>query len=285
MKKFLLVMLTLVMITGLLMACGGGTATPNPPSGDQATGQPAGNTDKKDDVKTDRAVFTVGFDKEFPPMGYVADNGDFVGFDLDLAAEVAERMGMDLKLQPIGWAAKDMELESGNIDCVWNGFTITEDRKTEYTWTQPYMNNNQVVVTMPKNNINSLADLAGKIVAVQDDSSALNAIEDNATISNIIGQLIKTETNLGALMELESGAVDAIVMDEIVARFNIEKKGAGYIVLDEAVGAEVFGIGFKLGNTELRDKVENSLLEMRADGKLAEISEDWFGKDVTTIGK
>jgi len=262
MKKYLIMILSLVLAVTVFTACGS-----------DETSSPTKET------------LVVGFDKEFPPMGFVADDGSFVGFDLDLAKEVADRLGYELKLQPISWSAKDMELDSGNIDCVWNGFTISEERKNQYTWTQPYMNNNQIVVVLNNSDIASLADVAGKTVAVQDDSSALSAIDANVQLKDSIGNLVKTQTNLNALMELESGAVDAVVMDEIVARYNIEKKGANYKVLDEPVGAEVFGIGFKLGNTELRDKVEATLLEMAADGKIAEISDSWFGKDITTIGK
>lgn len=229
-------------------------------------------------------TFTVGFDKEFPPMGFVDEDGNYVGFDLDLAAEAAKRLGMELKLQPIDWNAKDMELDSGNIDCIWNGFTIN-NREDEYTWTEPYMNNNQIVVVMGDSTVSTLGDLAGKTIAVQDDSSALDAIEANTAFKASIGSLIKTTTNLNALMELESGAVDAVVMDEIVARYTIEKKGANYKILDEVVGAEKFGVGFKLGNTELRDKVQKVLEEMAEDGTLAKISNEWFGKDITTIGK
>ena len=242
-------------------------------------------TSKTDDTGAGgKKTFTVGFDKEFPPMGFVADDGSYVGFDLDLAQEVAERLDMELVLQPIDWAAKNMELDSGNIDCVWNGFTIN-GRESEYTWTSPYMNNNQIVVVLKSSKVSSLADLKGKTIAVQDDSSALSAIDNNAGFKNSIGELIKTTTNLNALMELESGAVDAVVMDEIVARYTIEKKAGNYKVLDEVVGAEKFGVGFKLGNTELCDKVESTLVNMAKDGTLAKISNEWFGKDITTIGK
>ena len=217
-------------------------------------------------------------------MGFVADDGSYVGFDLDLAAEVAKRLDLELVLQPIDWAAKDMELDSGNIDCVWNGFTIT-GRETEYTWTSAYMNNNQIVVVPKDSEYTALADLKGKTIAVQDESSALSAIEGNTDFNDAIGELIKTSTNLNALMELESGSVDAVVMDEIVARYNIEKQDGNYKVLDGVIGAEEFGVGFKLGNTELCEKVEATLLAMAADGKMAEISNNWFGKDITTIGK
>lgn len=234
--------------------------------------------------KKDDNTFTVGFDKDFPPMGFVDDDGSYVGFDLDLAEEVAKRLDMKLKLQPIAWASKDMELNSGNIDCVWNGFTKT-GREDQYTWTEAYMNNNQIVIVRADSNINSFADLEGKSIAVQDESSALKAIEKNEEFDNTIGNIVKTADNMTALMELKAGAVDAVVMDECVAIFNIEKEEGTYRILDEVVGKEEFGVGFKLGNTELRDKVENALKEMAADGTMAEISNKWFGKDVTIIGK
>lgn len=229
-------------------------------------------------------TFTVGFDKEFPPMGFVAEDGSYTGFDIDLAKETAKRMGMEVTLQPIDWDSKDMELDTGNIDCVWNGFTIN-GRETEYEWTKPYMNNNQIVVVMKDSTINTFADIKDKVVAVQEDSSALTAIDNNADFKSLPKELVKTDTNLNALMELESGAADAVVMDEIVARYMVEKKGENYKVLDEVVGAEEFGVGFKKGNTALRDQVEKTLTEMAKDGTLAKISSDWFGKDITTIGK
>ena len=235
--------------------------------------------------KTTQGTFTVGFDKEFPPMGFVADNGSYVGFDLDLAKEVATRLNLELKLQPIDWDAKDMELSSGNIDCIWNGFTITADRESKYTWTSAYMNNNQVVVVTKDSKLASLADIKTKTVAVQKESSALDAIEARKDFKSSIGKLIQTASNLDALMELEAGSVDAVVMDECVVRYNIEKKGGKFKVLDEVVGSEKFGVGFKLGNTALRDKVETTLQAMAKDGKMAKISNTWFGKDITTLGK
>jgi polar amino acid transport system substrate-binding protein len=231
-----------------------------------------------------KKTFTVGFDKEFPPMGFVADDGSYTGFDLDLAKEAAKRMGMELKLQPINWDSKNMELDSGNIDCIWNGFTIN-GRENEYEWTKPYMNNNQIVVVLKDSPIKTFTDIKDKVVGVQEDSSALSAIENNANFKSLPKQLVKTDSNLKALLELEAGSVDAVVMDECVARYTIEKKGAAYKVLDEVVGAEEFGVGFKKGNTALRDQVEKTLLAMAKDGANAKISTDWFGKDITTIGK
>ena len=226
----------------------------------------------------------VGFDQDFPPMGFVGDNGDYTGFDLDLAKEVASRLGLEYKAQPIAWDSKDMELESGNIDCIWNGFTIT-GREDDYIWTTPYMANKQVFVVANDSDIKSQADLAGKVVEVQADSSAEAALKENQDLANTFGQLLTTPDYNTAFMDLEQGAVDAVAMDVIVAGYQIKQRNADFKILDDSLSEEEYGVGFKKGNTELRDKVQGALEEMAADGTLAKISDEWFGEDVTTIGK
>ena len=226
----------------------------------------------------------VGFDQDFPPMGFVGDNGEYTGFDLDLAKEVARRLGLEYKAQPIAWDSKDMELESGNIDCIWNGFTIT-GREDDYTWTTPYMANKQVFVVANDSDIKSQADLAGKVVEVQADSSAEAALKENQDLANTFGQLLTTPDYNTAFMDLEQGAVDAVAMDVIVAGYQIKQRNADFKILDDSLSEEEYGVGFKKGNTELRDKVQEALEEMAADGTLAKISDEWFGEDVTTIGK
>lgn len=226
----------------------------------------------------------VGFDQDFPPMGFVGDNGEYTGFDLDLAKEVASRLGLEYKAQPIAWDSKDMELESGNIDCIWNGFTIS-GREDDYTWTTPYMANKQVFVVANDSDIKSQADLAGKVVEVQADSSAEAALKENQDLANTFGQLLTTPDYNTAFMDLEQGAVDAVAMDVIVAGYQIKQRNADFKILDDSLSEEEYGVGFKKGNTELRDKVQGALEEMAADGTLAKISDEWFGEDVTTIGK
>lgn len=255
MKKFAALLISTLMLGSMLCGCSGA---------------------KKDNK------FIVGFDSEFPPMGFVADDGSYVGFDLDLAAEVAKRLDMEFEAQPIDWDSKDTELSSGNIDCIWNGFTMT-GREDAYTWTDAYMSNNQVVVVCEGSDIKSIEDLAGKIVCVQKDSSGLAAVEENSELSSSFAELIQVDSYLNAMMELESGAVDAIVMDEIVARYELSNSDAAMVVLEGSVSSEEYGVGFLLGNTELRDKVQKTLKEMAADGTLASISEKWFEKDITTI--
>ncbi len=229
-------------------------------------------------------TLTVGFDQNFPPMGFVDDDGEYTGFDLELAAEVAKRLKLELALQPIEWASKDMELTSKNIDCVWNGFTMN-NRENDYTWSEPYMANNQVFVVKSDSGIKTLAGLSGKVVVVQSDSSAEAALEEEAELVATFGDYIKAADYNTAIMDLEAGAVDAVAMDEVVANYQIQKRGMGLVVLEEKLAEEEYGVGFLLGNEALRDKVQKALDNMAKDGTLAKISEKWFGKDVTIIGK
>ena len=280
-KKLLFLMLTLMLVLSMA-AC-----SPQEATGPTETNEPNGQSEQSEANKAATVVegkFTVGFDQNFPPMGFIGDDGQFTGFDLDLAAEVADRLGLELVLQPIAWDAKDMELSTKKIDCIWNGFTIN-GREDQYTWTDPYMSNNQVFVVRADSGITSFADLAGKTVAVQADSSAEKALEDRPDLVETFGDYIPAADYNSALMDLESGAVDAVAMDDTVANYQIEKRGENFVVLEEIFAEEDYGVGFLLGNEALRDLVQTTLEEMAADGTMAKISEKWFGKDVTTIGK
>ena len=260
--------------------------------GAAAAEEDAGDSAEADAAKEDAdaaaagGTFTVGFDQDFPPMGFVGDDGEYTGFDLELAQVVADRLGMEFVPQPIAWDAKDMELESGTIDCIWNGFTMT-GREDGYTWSEPYMDNSQVFVVKKDSGIQTLADLAGKIVEVQTDSSAEAALKEDPDLTNTFSNLQITPDYNTAFMDLEMGAVDAIAMDVIVAGYQMEQRDNGddFVILDETLASEEYGIGFKKGNEALRDQVQATLEEMAADGTMAEISEKWFGRDVTTIGK
>jgi polar amino acid transport system substrate-binding protein len=246
----------------------------------------AGQEEETSEAAKAGGTFTVGFDQDFPPMGFVGDDGEYTGFDLELAKETADRLGLEFVPQPIAWDAKDMELNSGTIDCIWNGFTMN-GREDDYTWSKPYMDNSQVFVVSADSGISTLGDLAGKIVEVQADSSAEAALKDNTELAGTFGTLQTTPDYNTAFMDLEMGAVDAIAMDVIVAGYQIEQRGddGKYVILDETLASEEYGIGFKKGNEELRDKVQTTLEEMAADGTLKEISDKWFGRDVTTVGK
>ena len=297
-KKFMSIALASVMALSLA-GCGGsagGTTT----AADRTAAAPADTTAEASSEDTTAADNTsaeaaeatesaggtliVGFDQDFPPMGFIGDDGEFTGFDLELAQEVAKRLGLEYKPQPIAWDAKDMELEAGNIDCIWNGFTMT-GREDDYAWTDAYMANTQVFVVAKDSGIASQADLAGKVVECQVDSSAEAALKEVPDLTATFKDLLTTADYNTAFMDLEQGAVDAIAMDVIVAGYQIQQRNADFVILDDSLSAEEYGVGFKKDNTELRDKVQKTLEEMAADGTLKSISEKWFGEDVTTIGK
>ncbi len=229
-----------------------------------------------EETADDDTKFVVGFDAEFPPYGYQDENGEYVGFDLDLAAEVCERNDWELVKQPIDWNAKDMELNSGTIDCIWNGFTMT-GRESEYAWTDPYVDNSQVFVVKADSGIADFAGLADKGVAVQTDSSAEDALEaeENADLKASFKELVVVSDYNTAFMNLDSGAVDAVAMDIGVANYQIESRGDGYVMLDQILSEEQYAVGFALTNTELRDKVQTTLNDMRADGTFEKIAEEW----------
>ena len=283
-KRFVSAALAAVMALSMT-ACGSSNSAAETTAADtEAAESQAEETTAEEAKTTDGGTLIVGFDQDFPPMGFVGDDGEYTGFDLELAQEVAKRLGLEYKAQPIAWDSKDMELESGNTDCIWNGFTMT-GREDDYTWTEPYMANQQVFVVANDSDINSQADLAGKIVEVQADSSAEAALKEAPELTATFKELLTTADYNTAFMDLEQGAVDAIAMDVIVAGYQIQQRNADFKILDDSLSEEEYGVGFKKGNTELRDKVQSTLEEMAEDGTLQEVSEKWFSKDVTTIGK
>lgn len=298
MKKRVWAMGAAVMMMGALTACAGGSDSKAASTQAEASSTEAGSKavsesegddkETKQEEGTDKTseggTFTVGFDQDFPPMGFVGEDGEYTGFDLELAQETAKRLGLTYVAQPIAWDAKNMELESGNIDCIWNGFTMT-GREDEYTWSEPYMENSQVVVVMEDSGIETLEDLAGKIVEVQADSSAEAALKEMPDLTSTFGTLQTTPDYNTAFMDLEMGSVDAIAMDVIVAGYQMQERDGSFKILEESLAAEEYAIGFKKGNTELCEKVQKTLEEMAADGTMAEISEKWFGEDITTVGK
>lgn len=229
--------------------------------------------------------FILGLDDSFPPMGYRDENGEIVGFDIDAAREVCARLGVALVCQPIDWAAKEQELATGNIDCIWNGFTITEERLNALTFSDPYVRNAQVAVIRGNATYQSLADLAGKSVGVQAGSSAQDAIDDTEGFKESLKEIVEFKDNLTALMDLEIGGVDAVVMDLLVANDNINRSGKNFKILPDYLADEEYGIGFRKGDIALRDAVQGALNDMAADGTLAQIATKWFGADITVVGK
>lgn len=233
----------------------------------------------------DDSSFVVGFDQNFPPFGFVGNDGAYTGFDLEVAQEVAKRQGWTFVAQPINWDAKDAEINAGTIDCIWNGFTI-QGREDAYAFTSPYMDNAQVIVVRADSGIQSFADLAGKNVQTQVDSAALHLFEgENKELANSFKQLVLVPDYNTGFQDLAAGATDALAMDLTVANYQIKDRPEDFYILPEQLAKEQYGVAFKKDNTELRDKVQQTLEEMAKDGSLAEISSKYFGSDVTRIAK
>ncbi len=231
----------------------------------------------------DRGVFVLGLDDSFPPLGFRSDDNEIVGYDIDLAKEVAKRLGVEFRAQPIDWDAKEMELETGKIDCIWNGFTITEERKAALSFTEAYLNNEQVLVVRADSGINSLADMKGKIVGIQSGSSAQEAVDDNPAFAASIAKTIMFKDNITCLNDLDIGGVNGVVMDSIVANYSIAQTKKPFKVIEEPLANEAYGVGFRKNEPELRDAVWAILKEMQADGTVTAISQKWFGRDISVI--
>ncbi|MGI6555187.1 MAG: transporter substrate-binding domain-containing protein [Bacillota bacterium] len=274
-SKGLLVLMIIMLMSFMLVGCGGGEEAPE---GDTAADESWTKIEEKGE-------FVLGMDEAFPPMGFRDENGELVGFDIDVAKEVCSRLGVELKIQPIDWKVKEQELNTEKIDCIWNGFTITPERLEAHEFTEPYMKNRQVIVLMKDSEVASLEDLEGKKLGYQAGSSAEAALNSHEEFKAGLAEVITFDDNMKLLMDLEKGSLDAVLMDEIVARYNIEANDKGYKVLDEALADEEFGVGFRKGDVALKEKVQETLEAMAEDGTLTEISENWFGKDITTIGK
>ena len=281
MKKGLAVCMAAVLAMGcLLTGCGSSdtgakSTTESAAASTEAVGTETSGTEA---VGTETAgngkTFTVGFDASFPPYGY-QENGEYVGFDLDLAQEVCDRNGWEIVKTPIDWDAKNIELNGGSIDCIWNGFTMN-GREDDYTWTPAYINNTQVFAVNKNSGIKKAADLAGKNVLVQADSSALAALQDEENtdikaLADSFGSLTQVPDYESALMELEAGSADAVAMDEGVA-LTKQAQNDNIVILDDVISQEQYGIAFKKGNDELRDQVWSTLLEMEKDGTVDKIA-------------
>ena len=227
--------------------------------------------------------FVVGFDQEFPPYGYVGDDGKYTGFDLDLAQAVCEMESWTYTPTPISWDAKDALLNSGQITCIWNGFTI-EGREGDYAFTDAYMENRQVVVVRADSGIAGLADLAGKNVITQADSAALDLLSADgaqAALGATFAQLQTIDNYNTAFMMLENGSADAVAIDYPVAVYNIGDRTSEFTILDEVLNSEHFGVGFALGNESLAATVEADLQQLDSEGKVKEVCEKYADQGVS----
>lgn len=238
------------------------------------------------DKNTKNTKLVIGFDS-FPPLGFIEPDGNIAGYDIDLAKEVCKRLGYKFEAKPIDWDLKEKELNSKKIDCIWNGMSITEYRKDAMSMTEPYLNNEQVLVVRADSNIKTLADAAGKVIGVQKYSMADDAINDNEEFADSLAYVIPYEDNLNALYALSWGDLDGVVMDSILAHHEIATGKMKFVIADGTLSSEYYGIAFRKDaeGEKLRDDVWKTLNEMAADGTIARISTKWFGTDISVIGK
>ena len=255
----------LALAAALMAGCSGGSNESQSEGGDEAAS-----------AESAEFTLTVGFDQGYPPYGFVGDDGEYTGFDLDLAAEVAERNGWNLELSAIDWDAKDALLSSGSINCIWNGFTM-EGREDDYTFSEPYMLNEQVIVVKSDSGIADSAALAGKTVMTQVDSAALDVLEGDAadlaaTFAGGAPQTISDYNN--AFMQLESGMVDAVACDLSIANYQMSAKPDTYTIID-TLSSEHYAVGFKQGDEDLAATVTATLKAMYEDGTVQELCDKY----------
>lgn len=286
-KKLVSVFMAAACASAFLTGCGAG----NDQKADSASSSASSKSEASASSAADgTTTFTVGFDAEYPPYGYMDDEtGDYTGFDLELAEAVCEIYGWELVKTPINWDAKDTELNSGAIDCIWNGFTMN-GREDDYTWSDPYVDNSQVMVVSEDSGINSLSDLAGKTVGVQAASAALDLLQSEEEggqkeLADTFAALQQFPDYNNAFVELQAGSIDAVAMDIGVAKYQLESRGEGYKILDEHLNSEKYAIGFKKGNTELCDKVNEGLQQLLADGTFDELAEKYGIADMVCLEK
>ena len=277
MKKISLAVFAMMMVAMLAVFAGcSSSSDTNSGTADSGTAQ-----DNSLHNVLDKGTLVLGLDDSFPPMGFRDENNNIVGFDIDVATEVANRMGVELKLQPIEWSTKEMELNTGSVDCLWNGLSIDDERKQAMDLSEPYMTNRMVLVVLNDSEYTDQASLAGKTIGVQNGSTAEKILEES-DFSKTIGNTIGFKDNVTAFMELETKGIDAIFMDEVVANYAITSQNKDFKVLEDGLTEEEYAVGFKKGNTALKNEVQKYIDEMKADGTMTQISEKWFGKDVVS---
>ncbi len=234
----------------------------------------------KKNTKSNENEVIIGYDNTYFPMGYLDEDGNTVGFDVDLAKEVFKRLDMDVKFQSIDWSMKETELNSGNIDAIWNGYSLTEERKKKLAYTDAYMQNSQLIVTLKDSAIKTKKDLKGKVVGTQQGSAGLEALEkDTEVLNSLDGSPILFDTFDKVFRDLEAGRIDALVGDETLVKYYISKKGEEkYKILDDNFGTEDYVVAFRKYDTTLRDKVNNTINELKEDKTFDEIYNKWFGE-------
>ncbi|WP_414840023.1 amino acid ABC transporter substrate-binding protein [Carnobacterium sp. TMP28] len=228
----------------------------------------------------EKGEIIMGLDDTFAPMGYRDSSGEIVGFDIDLANEIGKRMDVDFKFQTIDWALKETELNGGNIDVIWNGYTITEERKEKVLFSSPYLDNSQIIIVLKDSPIKSKADLKGKTIAAQQSSSAVDAVmadEENIIESFNNAEIVQYPSNNDVFNDLASGRSEAIVVDETLGRYYMKQnKDMNYRVLDENFGQEEYAVGLRKSDDKLKQAIDENLADIKEDGTYDKIYDKWF---------
>lgn len=270
-----------LMMAAALTACGSSGGDTGKDTGKQTQPVTEG-AEVKDDGELNYDKLIIGVDDTFAPMGFLDENNELTGFDIEMAKAVGEKLGIPVEFQTIEWSMKEQELNQGNIDLIWNGYSVTDERAEKVLFTNAYLDNKQVVVTMADSGIKTLADLDGKVVAAQGESSAVDAIDAHPEIADTFADRPEFSTNDEAIMDMEAGRSDAVVADSVLLNYVISHKEepSKYVILDEDLGSEEFAVGVRKEDTALCDAINQAFKELKADGTAAELSEKWFGEDV-----
>lgn len=274
-KKLCALLFAGALSASLLTACGGGSDAPN------ATNSTA-EGDQSLSYIQDKGKLVLGLDDQLPPMGFLDESGKIVGFDIDVAQKVCEKLGVELVTQSINWDSKQLELDTKNIDCIWNGLSWSEERNQSMSLSIPYLENHMVLVVPKDSSYQSITDLSGKNIALQSGSTAQEAYDSEPKLKDNT-KMVGMQNNLLCLVDVESGSSDAALMDETVANYLIATGDKDLRLMEDFLYAENYVIGFRKGETALTEAVNDALRELDADGTLAEISTKWFGADITTV--
>ncbi len=261
-KKLLLAGAVLAAAAGLVAGCGGG---------DKAASAQKGADQK----------IIIGLDDNFPPFGFKDKDGNLVGFDIDMAKEAAKRMGSDIEFKQIDWSSKETELRSHKIDAIWSGLTILPERQKNMLFSRPYENSVQIILVKDESPIQSKADLAGKVVATQEGSTGLDAINSEPDVKASFKELKLYPDNVSGFMDLKIGRIDAMIVSQVVALYYNKQNDAGFRVVDAGYNRQPVGVGIAKDNEEFKKRLDKTLEEMKADGTSTEISMKWFGQDIT----
>lgn len=235
----------------------------------------------------EKGTFVMGFDEAYPPMGFVNEDGEHVGFDIDLAREVCKRLGVELVLQPISWDAKELELSGGNIDCIWSGLSITEERKEQMLLSMPYLANEQIMVVMADSGITCQAETAGKVLGTQAGSASVDVLDANPEFKDSLAEVVLSDDFVAALMDLRLGGIDVLLIDSVVGNYYISQQEdpSAFVVLPEVLEAEEYAIAMRKGEQTLADAINQQLIVIAEDGTLDTIRANWFANDVTVVAE